>query len=304
MNAEELVQPNCPRCTAPLRHGASDCDRCGLALEPVAGSLALPAQGPRCPRCDRPAEPGAHYVGVIGRSAQGSCRHCGTPLVLSETFAQGAYEERSLACDTFDLERLARAEAVDGWHLLDTTIDPHAPGRIVAYFRRGLSQSASPGAAESPAPGQRRRATAAPSPGGGPPAYRPGPALERSTAAGKPDWRSAKAARRQARALRRLDRARRFDAALSHAGRRGPVERQARAAGQAGDSALTGVLGFALHAALFCAFFTLRYIALPLAMLAMRLAQAFLIALVDELTGYGPRGRRARYTGRRHARWA
>lgn len=304
MNAEELLQANCPRCTAPLRRGASDCDRCGLALEPVDQGLALPARGLRCPRCDRSAEPGDHYVGLVGRSAHGSCPHCGTPLVHAETFAAGAYEERSLACDTFELERLARAEAVDGWNLLDTTIDPHAPGRIVAYFRRGLPQAAASEAPARGAPGTRNPASAAPARRTGPPEYRRGPSIGSQPASGGLLRREARAARRLARAQRRQASARRFAAPLPGAGRRGPVARHAWSAGSAGHRVVTGVIAFGLHLAVFSVFFAFRYLVLPLTMAALRLAQAVLIALVDELTGYGPRGRRARYPGRRHARWA
>jgi hypothetical protein len=58
-----------------------------------------------------------------------------------------------------DLERIARAEAVDGWALLDTTVDPDRPGSIFAHFRRTST------AAQEPSGGDRAGAAAV----GGPP---------------------------------------------------------------------------------------------------------------------------------------
>lgn len=138
MHFDELSSATCPRCTAPIAIASAGCGRCGLAFEPTPDGRYVQASGPLCPRCDRVDVPGAQFAGVTGRSEHGSCGNCGTPLVLPEAMRSSAYEERAVSAAAVDLERLARVESVDGWQLLDTTVDPAAPERIIAHFRRGL----------------------------------------------------------------------------------------------------------------------------------------------------------------------
>jgi hypothetical protein len=138
MQFDEFSSATCPRCTAPIAIASAACGRCGLSLEPTPDGRHVQAIGPLCPRCDRVDVPGAQFAGVTGRSVHGSCGNCGTPLVSPEALRSSAYEERAVSSAAVDLERLARVEAVDGWQLLDTTVDPAAPERIIAHFRRGL----------------------------------------------------------------------------------------------------------------------------------------------------------------------
>lgn len=144
MSGTAQVQALCPRCYAELAPGASSCGRCGVALDDSLPGRKV-AQGPFCPRCDRVEADGAGFTGVVGSGAAGSCEHCGTMLVeapADRPAAPGAgpiaYEEVSRATDSWDLDRLIRAEAVDGWTLVDTTVDPAAPDRLLAHFRRAL----------------------------------------------------------------------------------------------------------------------------------------------------------------------
>ena len=51
------------------------------------------------------------------------------------------YEEKSLSCAPHQLETLAAAEAVDGWAIFDTTVDPESPGDILVQFRRPLAET-------------------------------------------------------------------------------------------------------------------------------------------------------------------
>jgi hypothetical protein len=82
--------------------------------------------------------------------------------------------------------------------------------------------------------------------------------------------------------------------------RRSPVARHALGAWDGGGTALVGLLALVVHLALFALVFSLRYVAIPLAMLGLRLAQAMLQVLYDELSGN--RARRG-YARRRHVRW-
>lgn len=147
----------CPRCYASLASDATGCSRCGATLSASAAApspddwaasarasaqAAVPAPevAPYCPRCDRLERPGGRFTGALAGGPAGACPHCGTALVTVPPDAGLAYEEVSLAADSWDLDRLVRAEAVDGWTLVDTTIDPRSPQRLLAHFRRALPE--------------------------------------------------------------------------------------------------------------------------------------------------------------------
>jgi hypothetical protein len=77
-----------------------------------------------------------------------------------------AFERRTIACLPMDLERVARAESVDGWSLVDTTIDEDRPGGIIAHFRRPARASAADmPAGGAAAAGEQATATPSGSPG-------------------------------------------------------------------------------------------------------------------------------------------
>lgn len=148
MSGTSQAQALCPRCYAELAPGARSCGRCGVALDDGLPGRRV-AHGPFCPRCDRVEADGAGFTGVVGHGAAGSCEHCGTMLVepaadrpAADSAGPIAYEEVSRATDSWDLDRLIRAEAVDGWTLVDTTVDPGAPDRLLAHFRRALPTAA------------------------------------------------------------------------------------------------------------------------------------------------------------------
>lgn len=148
MSGTSLAQALCPRCYAELAPGARSCGRCGVALDDSLPGRKV-AHAPFCPRCDRLEADGAGFTGLVGHGAAGSCEHCGTMLVeppadrpAANSAGPIAYEEVSRATNSWDLDRLIRAEAVDGWTLVDTTVDPGAPDRLLAHFRRALPAAA------------------------------------------------------------------------------------------------------------------------------------------------------------------
>jgi hypothetical protein len=138
MMSPTRTEPLCPRCYAPLDPGAQGCARCGAAILRRGAQSAARADGAYCPRCDRLEEAGGSFVGETVHGTDEVCDHCGTGLVTDPSPKSAPYEERSIATPSYDLDRLARAEAVDGWALVDTTIDPRSPHRVLAHFRRGL----------------------------------------------------------------------------------------------------------------------------------------------------------------------
>lgn len=150
----------------------------------------------RCPRCGRPMQPGQVFAGAAGLSGAAVCEGCGALLDLepvgaaAEAAAPAVYEEKAVSCAPMDVDRVARAEAVDGWALHDTTVDDRAPDRIVAHFRRPLRVRAQPPpaveaaapapskatgrAARAPAPARSAPATTTPAPEvSAPPAAQP-----------------------------------------------------------------------------------------------------------------------------------
>jgi hypothetical protein len=108
MTSEGQAQLVCPRCAQQLPDYARTCHRCGLRLDP--GVAYFPTEPDTD---DAPAAPDATP---------------GAPLPV--------YERKRVSCLPMDVERIARAEAVDGWALLDTTVDPDVPGSIIAHFQR------------------------------------------------------------------------------------------------------------------------------------------------------------------------
>ncbi len=54
------------------------------------------------------------------------------------------YEDKTMVCLPYELEKLAKAEAVDGWRLVDTTVSQAVPGMIEAHLRRPRHVSARP----------------------------------------------------------------------------------------------------------------------------------------------------------------
>ncbi len=95
-------------------------------------STSLDPQPGTCPRCGFRADPEAE-----------TCPRCRTELpkqsdvrVARPSERSGEYITRVLDCAPAELEALARREAVDGWELVDTTVDPASPDRLQAHFRR------------------------------------------------------------------------------------------------------------------------------------------------------------------------
>jgi len=174
----EATQPLlCPRCTAAIAADDRACRRCGQRI--VLGADGRPrADGTACPRCSRAARPGEAFVTLSGGEAD-ACPHCGSALEAVPVASPArAFEERAVACPPFDLEQVARAEAVDGWALWDTTVDARRPGMILAHFRRPARPGASPEAWRTTSgPGADRRA-------GGP--IRPDPRVAAPYAMGGP----------------------------------------------------------------------------------------------------------------------
>ena len=115
MTSELQGQLECPRCGERLPDYAVSCHRCGLRLDP--GVAYFPTQ-----------------VAGTAREAEASATKA----------PAAAYESKRLSCLPMDLERIARAEAVDGWQLLDTTVDTSIQGNILANFQR-RKRSTSPG---------------------------------------------------------------------------------------------------------------------------------------------------------------
>jgi hypothetical protein len=111
-----------PEATAPDRGRQASCPRCGTGLADFA---------PVCHRCGLRLDPGVAYFAGTGSGDAGA-----SIVESGQTGAEVAFERRHLSCLPMDLERVARAEAVDGWALLDTTLDPDVPGNIVAHLRR------------------------------------------------------------------------------------------------------------------------------------------------------------------------
>lgn len=149
MQGYEALQPLCcPRCTAAVAADARACCRCGQELRLSADRSHLIAVGSVCPRCNRDTRAGQAFVSLTAADRPDLCPHCGSPMeYLPVTEAATAFDEKVERCPAFDLDRLARAEAVDGWALWDTTIDPAQPDRILAHFRRPARPSPAPTAA-------------------------------------------------------------------------------------------------------------------------------------------------------------
>ena len=145
MSGAMQTQNLCPRCYAQLAPGSNSCGRCGVAVDDslpgrrmARAAGAVGAADGHCPRCDRLELDGSRFTGAVGLGPAGTCPHCGTALVHAAADDRVAYEEVSRGTDSWDLDRLTRAEAVDGWMLIDTTVDPSAPDRLLAHFRRAL----------------------------------------------------------------------------------------------------------------------------------------------------------------------
>jgi len=149
MKPEQQPQLACPRCSGRVSAGAGVCPGCGLTLEPGVAFFEAPRES-----------------AAAVEAAPGS-----------------GYEHRSVSCLPMDLERVARAEAVDGWQLVDSTADPQDAGAVRAHFRRPLrtvtaGTSATPAAtARSP---ERARAGSRSAPSAAP--------SERSKAARRPSF--------------------------------------------------------------------------------------------------------------------
>ncbi len=156
---DPLHQLTCPRCTAVLARTDDACHRCGQAVALAADGARFVAAGAVCPRCSRPVRPGEAYHSATDWSDAGACPHCGSALAAAGRAPQ-VNDEKAERCAPHALEHLVRAEAVDGWSLWDTTIDPHDPGMLLVHFRRpGQRQGGSHGHAE-PRHGQPQAAPA------------------------------------------------------------------------------------------------------------------------------------------------
>ena len=109
-------------------------------------STSLDATPGTCSRCGFRAEPEAE-----------ACPRCGTTLEaraarqpIPEAPASQSYVAQSIACAPAELEALARREAVDGWELMDTTIDPARPEQLLAHFRKTAPTAPDPSAQATP----------------------------------------------------------------------------------------------------------------------------------------------------------
>ncbi len=325
----------CPRCYASLPAGSTGCGRCGAAL-PVVGQVQARPIGtqepmptaevaPYCPRCDRLDLPGARFTGALADGRMPACPHCGTAMVTTGSGTTLAYEEVSLAVESWDLDRLVRAEAVDGWTLVDTTIDPSSPQRLLAHFRRALPEAhAAPAAAAAGSKAQgaggiphqpsRPAASAAPAAPASPrEPERPADPRPASPMPPVMDARGAKAAAKEARrAAKEAHRAARWERRRGHWEKRleqalGGGEREAKGSahplpawgrrawrgGRRHPLALLGmVAAMAVGIALFIAAQLLRHLVLPL---LIGLAMAFRQALLSVFWGItGPQGARRR----------
>jgi hypothetical protein len=99
-----------------------------MATDPItAWSVELDAR--QCPQCSAALRPDATACDRCGRTVD-------VAAVLPEVAAGTTFEEKAVSCAPHDVERAARAEAAEGWSLLDTTVDEAAPGMILAHFRR------------------------------------------------------------------------------------------------------------------------------------------------------------------------
>jgi hypothetical protein len=112
-------------------------------------STSLDAQPGTCTRCGH----------VAGAQAE-VCPRCGGALASPAPAAPAApearsYVEQTIGCTPAELETIARREAVDGWQLVDTTVDEAQPDRILANFRRPVST-------QEAARSERKRAASAP----------------------------------------------------------------------------------------------------------------------------------------------
>lgn len=188
MQGYEALQPLCcPRCTAAVPADARACGRCGQELRLSADRSHWIAVGSVCPRCNRDTRAGQAFVSLTAADRPDLCPHCGSPMeYLPVAEAATAFDEKAERCLAFELDRVARAEAVDGWALWDTTIDPAQPDRILAHFRRPARQSP-PRAGARPARAGGAEATVAPGPADAPaprpaPSPRPQPPLSASQA--------------------------------------------------------------------------------------------------------------------------
>lgn len=110
MTEPTRTERQCPRCAASVPDAIDACPRCGLAFQPGV----------------------AYFDAGESPRAQGSAA------------AGEQYEHKHVSCLPMDLERVARAEAVDGWALTDTTVDPEGSGNIRAHFRRARWSASAP----------------------------------------------------------------------------------------------------------------------------------------------------------------
>jgi len=81
----------------------------------------------------------AHCGGMLDEEARQTtaCPNCGGPIGASPAGSQFlSYEDKTAVCLPYELEGLARAEAVDGWRLVDTIVSEAVPGMIEVHFRR------------------------------------------------------------------------------------------------------------------------------------------------------------------------
>jgi hypothetical protein len=68
------------------------------------------------------------------------------------------YEDKTAVCLPYELEHLARAEAVDGWRLVDTTVSEAVPGMIEVHFRRPVHAPSPPPEVAKPRPAEKQAA--------------------------------------------------------------------------------------------------------------------------------------------------
>jgi predicted RNA-binding Zn-ribbon protein involved in translation (DUF1610 family) len=133
----------------------------------------------RCPSC------GGEIPTAGEGGAARSCPHCGARQVAEDRHPSTViYEDKTVVCLPYELERAARAEAVDGWHLLDTTVSEAVPGMIEARFRRPV-QLAPPSRGEPEPPRGRGSREQRPE--------RPAPRQNRRPAASQPSRNAGRA---------------------------------------------------------------------------------------------------------------
>jgi hypothetical protein len=101
-----------------------------MSADPHFHSLPATSLDPQAEHCDRCA-------GSIEHAAA-ACPHCGASGAGAALPKDRIWIHQSLTCEPHKLEDLARAQAVDGWQLVDTIYEPDRVGMLRCYFRKSV----------------------------------------------------------------------------------------------------------------------------------------------------------------------